>query len=97
MIPTEALFAEFPILDQTVNGRPLVYLDNAATTQKPMAVLLASRHYYEAVNSNIHRGTHQLARLATETFEKARANGCHPPPRRLVRRSHLHFRHHGCH
>jgi len=50
-----------------------VYLDNAATTQKPMAVLLASRHYYEAINANIHRGTHHLARLATETFEKARS------------------------
>ncbi len=50
-----------------------MYLDNAATTQKPMAVLLASRHYYEAINANIHRGTHHLARLATETFEKARS------------------------
>ncbi len=50
----------------------MVYLDNAATTQKPMAVLLASRHYYEAINANIHRGTHHLARLATETFENAR-------------------------
>lgn len=72
MLQQESLISEFPILDQTIQGRPLVYLDNAATTQKPMAVLLASRHYYEAVNSNIHRGTHHLARLATETFEKAR-------------------------
>jgi cysteine desulfurase/selenocysteine lyase len=72
MLHHESLISEFPILDQTVQGRPLVYLDNAATTQKPMAVLLASRHYYEAVNSNIHRGTHYLARLATEAFEKAR-------------------------
>lgn len=62
----------FPILDRKINGRPLVYLDNAATTQKPMEVLYASRHYYEAMNSNIHRGTHYLARLATEEFEKAR-------------------------
>lgn len=62
----------FPILDRKINGRPLVYLDNAATTQKPIEVLLASRHYYEAMNSNIHRGTHYLARLATEEFEKAR-------------------------
>lgn len=62
----------FPILDRKINGRPLVYLDNAATTQKPMEVLFASRHYYEAMNSNIHRGTHFLARLATEEFEKAR-------------------------
>ncbi|RYD18535.1 MAG: cysteine desulfurase [Verrucomicrobiaceae bacterium] len=72
MLQHDSLISEFPILDQTVQGRPLVYLDNAATTQKPMAVLLASRHYYEAVNSNIHRGTHYLARLATEAFEKAR-------------------------
>jgi cysteine desulfurase/selenocysteine lyase len=72
MLDTESLLSDFPILDHTVNGRRLVYLDNAATTQKPMAVLLASRHYYEAVNSNIHRGTHHLARRATEEFEKAR-------------------------
>ncbi|MES2660724.1 MAG: cysteine desulfurase [Verrucomicrobiota bacterium] len=72
MFSQESLIAEFPILEQTIQGRPLVYLDNAATTQKPMAVLLASRHYYEAINSNIHRGTHHLARLATEKFEKAR-------------------------
>jgi len=72
MFDHETLILDFPILDQTIQGRPLVYLDNAATTQKPMAVLFASRHYYEAINSNIHRGTHHLARLATEAFEKAR-------------------------
>ncbi len=72
MFQHDALIAEFPILDHSIHGRPLVYLDNAATTQKPMAVLLASRHYYEAINSNIHRGTHHLARLATEMFENAR-------------------------
>jgi cysteine desulfurase/selenocysteine lyase len=73
MLDTESIIQDFPILDQSVNGRRLVYLDNAATTQKPLAVLLASRHYYEAFNSNIHRGTHKLARTATEAFEKARA------------------------
>lgn len=72
MFSHEALITDFPILDQMVQGRPLVYLDNAATTQKPMAVLLASRHYYEAINANIHRGTHHLARMATEKFEQAR-------------------------
>lgn len=72
MIQHDSLISEFPILDHTIQGRPLVYLDNAATTQKPMSVLLTSRHYYEAINSNIHRGAHHLARLATETFEKAR-------------------------
>jgi len=68
----ETLRAEFPILDQMVNGRPLVYLDNAATSQKPRAVLNASRDYYEHINSNIHRGTHALARAATAAFEAAR-------------------------
>ncbi len=72
MLQPDLLIPEFPILDQMIQGRPLVYLDNAATTQKPMAVLLASRHYYEAINSNIHRGTHHLARLATAAFENAR-------------------------
>ena len=72
MLQHDSLIHEFPILDQTIQGRPLVYLDNAATTQKPLAVLLASRHYYEAINANIHRGTHHLARLATASFEKAR-------------------------
>jgi cysteine desulfurase/selenocysteine lyase len=72
MFQPDSVISDFPILDQVIGGRPLVYLDNAATTQKPMAVLLASRHYYEAMNANIHRGTHHLARLATETFEKAR-------------------------
>ncbi len=64
--------AEFPILAQEVNGRPLVYLDNAATTQKPVAVLDASRRYYEEINANIHRGTHHLARAATAAHEAAR-------------------------
>ena len=72
MLDPDSLIPDFPILDHTIGGRPLVYLDNAATTQKPMAVLLASRNYYEAINSNIHRGVHRLARLATEAFENAR-------------------------
>jgi cysteine desulfurase/selenocysteine lyase len=72
MLDPESIKSDFPILDRKVNGCPLVYLDNAATTQKPRAVMDASRHYYEALNSNIHRGTHYLARAATETFEKAR-------------------------
>lgn len=72
MFRPESVIPDFPILDQSIQGRPLVYLDNAATTQKPLAVLMASRYYYEAINSNIHRGTHHLARLATEAFENAR-------------------------
>ncbi|MBX3742856.1 MAG: cysteine desulfurase [Akkermansiaceae bacterium] len=72
MFSDDEIRHHFPILDRKINGQPLVYLDNAATTQKPMEVLFASKHYYEAMNSNIHRGTHYLARLATEGFEKAR-------------------------
>ncbi len=63
---------DFPILQTRIGKRPLVYLDNAATTQKPACVLEAARHYYEAQNSNIHRGAHYLSRLATEEHEKAR-------------------------
>ena len=64
--------AEFPILSTMLGKRRLVYLDNAATTHKPTCVLEAARHYYEAQNSNIHRGAHYLSRLATEEHEKAR-------------------------
>lgn len=71
MLPS-SLKADFPILSEKVNGKPLVYLDNAATTQKPIAVLDASRRYYEKINSNIHRGTHHLAREATAAHEHAR-------------------------
>lgn len=68
----ETLRDEFPILKTEVNGRPLVYLDNAATTHNPRRVIDASRNYYESLNSNIHRGTHHLARAATEAHEQAR-------------------------
>ena len=62
----------FPLLSRQARGHPLVYLDNAATTQKPRAVMDESRRYYETLNSNIHRGTHYLARASTEAFEEAR-------------------------
>ena len=64
--------ADFPILSRKVHGKPLVYLDNAATTQKPRAVLDAIRNYYETLNSNIHRGVHTLSELATKAYEGAR-------------------------
>lgn len=64
--------ADFPILDQQVNDEPLVYLDNAATTQKPKAVVEALTHYYYNDNANVHRGVHTLAERATEKFEAAR-------------------------
>ena len=63
---------DFPILAQSVHGKPLVYLDNAATSQKPLPVLNASRNYYEQLNSNIHRGVHHLAQAATAAHEAAR-------------------------
>ncbi len=64
--------ADFPILDQEINGRPLVYFDNAATTQKPLPVINAILNYYRADNANIHRGIHTLAERATADFEASR-------------------------
>jgi len=69
----EAIRADFPILKETVHGKPLIYLDNAATSQKPRVVLEAMTDYYERTNSNIHRGVHTLSQRATETYEDARA------------------------
>ncbi|HZE80954.1 MAG TPA: aminotransferase class V-fold PLP-dependent enzyme, partial [Candidatus Polarisedimenticolia bacterium] len=63
---------DFPILHQDVHGKPLVYLDNAATTQKPLAVIEAIENYYRRDNSNIHRGVHTLSERATEAYEKVR-------------------------
>jgi cysteine desulfurase/selenocysteine lyase len=65
--------AEFPILARKIKGKPLVYLDNAATTQKPRPVIDSLVHYYTAENANIHRGVHTLSELATESYEQARA------------------------
>jgi cysteine desulfurase / selenocysteine lyase len=64
--------ADFPILSQTVNDHPLIYLDNAATSQKPRQVLEALQHYYEFDNSNVHRGVHTLSARATDAYEAAR-------------------------
>jgi cysteine desulfurase / selenocysteine lyase len=63
---------DFPILRTQVHGRPLVYLDNAATSQKPQAVIDATNNYYAAQNSNVHRGVHALSQLATREYEEAR-------------------------
>jgi cysteine desulfurase/selenocysteine lyase len=68
----ETVRADFPILHQEVHGKPLVYLDNAATSQKPLAVLNALRHYYERDNANVHRGAHTLSVRATEAYEGSR-------------------------
>jgi cysteine desulfurase/selenocysteine lyase len=68
----ERVRADFPILERTVRGRPLVYLDNAATTQKPRVVLDAIAAYYTGINANVHRGVHELSERATEAYEAAR-------------------------
>ncbi|GGA52522.1 cysteine desulfurase [Paenibacillus physcomitrellae] len=68
----ELLKEQFPILNQEINGHPLVYLDNAATSQKPRAVIDAVKQYYEWENSNVHRGVHTLGSRATEAYEGAR-------------------------
>ena len=68
----ERVRADFPILQRRVHGRPLVYLDNAATTQKPRAVLDALARYYAESNANVHRGVHHLSEIATDAYEQAR-------------------------
>lgn len=72
-IDWKAVREDFPILDQKVHGHPLIYFDNAATTQKPRAVVEALRHYYEHDNANVHRGLHELSSRATDAYESARA------------------------
>jgi len=71
-LDVERIRADFPILAQMVHGKRLVYLDNAATTQKPRAVIDATSAYYEQINSNIHRGAHTLAVRATDAYEASR-------------------------
>jgi cysteine desulfurase/selenocysteine lyase len=68
-----ALRADFPILEQRVHGQPLIYFDNAATSQKPRCVIEALRHFYEQDNANVHRGIHELSNRSTVAFEAARA------------------------
>jgi len=72
-LDAERLRADFPILHQSVHGKPLVYLDNAATSQKPRAVIEAITRYYERDNANVHRGVHALSERATRAYEGARA------------------------
>ena len=72
MIDIDKIRADFPILKEKVNGKPLVYLDNAATSQKPQIVIDSIVNYYTTINSNIHRGVHTLSQLATDAYEEAR-------------------------
>ena len=62
---------QFPILQQQVNGKPLVYLDNATSSQKPISVLETWKKYYEEINANVHRGIHTLSQLATRRMENS--------------------------
>ncbi|PSJ42575.1 cysteine desulfurase CsdA [Zobellella taiwanensis] len=83
----KALRRDFPTLAQIVNGHPLVYLDNAATTQKPQLVLDALNHYYRDTNANVHRASHALSGQATRAFEQARekvARFIHAPSAREI-------------
>ncbi|MDR1146092.1 MAG: cysteine desulfurase [Verrucomicrobiales bacterium] len=77
MLDPAQLRKDFPVLDQQVNGHPLVYLDNAATTQKPLTVIDALVNYYRRDNSNVHRGLHELSNRATAAYEGARARAAH--------------------
>ena len=72
VLDIDAIRAQFPVLHQEVNGKPLIYFDNAATNQKPASVINALTHYYESDNANIHRGVHTLAERATADFEATR-------------------------
>ncbi|MBQ4064252.1 MAG: cysteine desulfurase [Bacteroidaceae bacterium] len=72
MFNPQEIRKEFPILAQTVHGKPLIYLDNAATTQKPQCVIDSINNAYCTINANVHRGVHHLSQVATEEFEKAR-------------------------
>ncbi|MGX8697888.1 MAG: aminotransferase class V-fold PLP-dependent enzyme, partial [Prevotella sp.] len=72
LLPSQTIRNDFPILQREVHGRQLVYLDNAATTQKPLAVLDAMRQEYLNVNANVHRGVHYLSQQATQLHEAAR-------------------------
>ncbi|TDW50047.1 cysteine desulfurase /L-selenocysteine selenide-lyase (L-alanine-forming) [Flavobacterium sp. 270] len=72
MLDIQKIRADFPILSQTVNGKPLVYFDNGATSQKPQIVIDAIEKYYQEINANIHRGVHTLSQLATDAYEVSR-------------------------
>ncbi|HBK83070.1 MAG TPA: cysteine desulfurase, partial [Flavobacterium sp.] len=72
MLDINKIRAQFPILQQKVNGKPLIYFDNGATTQKPQVVIDALVDYYSNYNANIHRGVHTLSQMATNAYEEAR-------------------------
>lgn len=77
MLDIQKVRADFPILNEKVNGKPLVYFDNGATSQKPQVVIDAISKYYQEINANIHRGVHTLSQLATDAYEVARGKVQH--------------------
>ena len=85
MLNIQKIRADFPILNQTVNGKPLLYFDNGATSQKPQVVIDAITKYYEEINANIHRGVHTLSQLATDAYEASREK-----IQRHINATHLH-------
>src|SRR5664280_3276862 len=72
VVELEEIRDDFPVLRQKVHGKPLIYFDNAATSQKPRIVIEALNDYYERYNANVHRGLHALAERATREYERAR-------------------------
>ena len=93
-IDIEKIHADFAILSRKVNGHPLVYFDNAATSQTPKAVIYAIVEYYEGYNANIHRGVHSLSQEATDAYEEARETIRAHFNAEKKRRNHLYIRHH---
>ena len=95
MVDFTAIRAQFPILDQQIHGHPLVYLDSAATSQKPQCVIDAESEFYRTINAGVHRGAHELAArstMAVEVVFRRRPAGrppawSEPTPRRATRRS----------
>ncbi len=79
VLDVERIRADFPLLQRVVNGYPLVYLDNAATSQKPTAVIRAIDDYYQMHNANVHRGVYTLSEEATEAYEGAQRDGGYQP------------------
>ena len=88
----KAIREDFPILREQAHGHPLIYFDNAATSQKPRAVLDALRNYYEHDNANVHRGLHELSSRATEAYENSRQHVAKYLGAASSRRDHLHPR-----
>ena len=91
----ERVRRDFPILERSINGRPLVYLDSAASSQRPLAVLRAIEEYETHSHANVHRGVHALSQAATEAFEGARERVQAVHQRALDTRDHLRPRHDG--